>query len=128
MKLEGHVGDDAMKPWILLATAVIGASAGAASAQPGVKTPSETTICLNGSGARVSVRCRTGDASRLDVREDVCICPGATRTVRAPVCPDGVAPPIESAAYAQARLKAVSNGMVSGTWEGQPMCVAPTTR
>jgi hypothetical protein len=109
----------------VLALGVLALSAGAASAD----SKSTTTICLDGGGHQAAVHCKTQDASRLSNREDICICPGATRQVTAPLCPPGVRPPAESAAYEQARLKAVSNGSVEGaTWRGQPMCIAPRDR
>ncbi|THD61236.1 hypothetical protein [Phenylobacterium sp.] len=116
-----------MKLSILLAAASL-AVAGAALAQPGVKSSDAMTICLNGAGHKVSANCVTRNASRLDTREDVCSCPGASREVKAPVCAYGQNPPGESAAYEQARLKSIVNGRVEGTWQGQPMCVAPLSR
>jgi hypothetical protein len=87
---------------------------------------SSTSICLDGSGHQKSVQCRGQDASRLNQQQDICICPGATRQVTAPLCPAGVKPPPESMDYVQARLKAITNGSVVGaTWHGQPMCVSP---
>jgi hypothetical protein len=113
-----------MKLSILLASAALALSAGAAWADsPGGKT---TTICLDSGGHQAPVRCKTQDASRLTHREDICSCPGATQQVTVPLCARGMHPPGESAAYEQARLKAVSHGSLEGaTWQGQPMCVAP---
>jgi hypothetical protein len=118
-----------MKLSILLtgaaALSALALSAGAASAD----SKSTTTICLDGGGHQAPVHCKTQDASRLSNREDICICPAATRQVTAPLCAAGVHPPAESAAYEQARLKAVSNGSVEGaTWQGQAMCVSPHDR
>ena len=113
-----------MKLSILLAGGALALSAGAASAESmSVQT---TTICLDSGGRQAAVHCKTQSASRLSNQEDICICPAATMTVKAPLCGAGLKPPGESAAYEQARLKAVSHGSLAGaTWQGQPMCVAP---
>ena len=113
-----------MKLSILLASAALAVSAGAASADSMMlKT---TTICLDSGGHQAPVQCKTQSASRLSNQEDICICPAATLQVKAPLCGPGLKPPGESAAYEQARLKAVSHGSLAGaTWQGQPMCVAP---
>jgi hypothetical protein len=118
-----------MKLSILLGLASLGLSAGAVLASPLSDNPPKVmTICLDGIGHKVGARCHTGDASRLDTREDVCSCPAATQQVSAPVCPPGVHAPGESAAYEQARLKSINHGIVEGQWQGQPMCVAPLKR
>jgi hypothetical protein len=115
-----------MQAAIFAAIAALSLSAGSVYADSlSDNPPKSMTICLDGAGHQAAVHCRTQDASRLDAREDVCICPGATRMVKAPVCGSGVHPPAESAAYEQARLKAVSHGALDGaSWQGQPMCVA----
>jgi hypothetical protein len=120
-----------MKLSILLtgAAAALGAAALSAGVASADSTRSTTTICLDGGGHQAAVHCKTQDASRLSNREDICICPAATRQVTASLCTAGVHPPAESAAYEQARLKAVNNGsVVNATWQGQPMCVAPHDR
>jgi hypothetical protein len=119
-----------MKAIIFAAAAALGLSAGWASADSLSANPPKTmTICLDSGGHKAAVHCRTQDASRLDAREDVCSCPGATQQVTAPVCAPGVHPPSESAAYERARLRAVSHGsLADATWQGQPMCVAPRNR
>ncbi len=119
-----------MKVSIFLSIAALGLWVGAASAHSlSDNPPKSTTICLDGGGRMLPVHCRTNDASRLDAREDICICPAATLQVKAPVCASGVKPPGESAAYEQARIKAVSHGsLMDSNWQGQPMCVAPRTR
>jgi hypothetical protein len=113
-----------MKLSILLASAGLALAAGAASADSmGAKT---TTICLDSGGRQAAVHCKTQDASRLNTREDICICPAATMQVAAPLCAPGEKPPGESAAYERARLQAVSHGsLANATWQGKPMCVAP---
>lgn len=113
-----------MKLSILLAATLLAASAGLASADSIDKT--STTICLDAGGRQTPVHCKSQDASRLNSQEDICICPGATLQVKASLCAPGMHPPPESAAYEQARLKAVSHGSVVGaTWQGQQICVAP---
>ncbi len=113
-----------MKLSILLAAAALAISAGAASAD--VIDRSSTTICLDSGGRMLPPRCKSQNASRLDYQEDICICPAATRWVKAPLCADGVNPPAENAAYEQARLKAAANGgLANAAYQGQPMCVAP---
>ena len=99
--------------------------AGAATAQPiGQYPPRSTIICLDVSGRLRPKTCKV-PASRLDPSEDICICPADTERVTVPICPPGVRPPPESAAYEQARRAAVHNGSLMGaTWQGQPMCMA----
>lgn len=118
-----------MKPSIFLAAAALSFTAGIAGADSlADNPPKSTTICLQAGGELAPSQCRA-QASRLDAREDICICPAATIQVKAPVCGPGVQPPDESVDYAQARLKAVSHGSLMGaTWHGQPMCVAPRNR
>jgi hypothetical protein len=118
-----------MKPSILIAVAVLGLSAGIASADSlADNPPKSTTICLDSIGRMLPVHCRA-QASRLDAREDICICPAATQEVKAPVCGPGVHPPGESAAYERERLRAVRHGSVVGAvWQGQAMCIAPRNR
>jgi hypothetical protein len=65
-------------------------------------------------------------ASRLDPREDICTCPLGGERVTSPICPAGVRPPAESAAYEKARHAAVTNGsLVGASFQGKPMCSAP---
>ena len=113
-----------MKRSILLAAAAMSLSAGLASAD--ALDRSSTTICLDSGGRQAPVRCNQQQASRLNREADICICPAATQQVTAPLCAAGVKPPGESAAYEQARLKAVNNGsLVGAQWQGKAMCVAP---
>ncbi len=118
-----------MKSSIFLAAAVLSFSAGVACAQSLADNPPKSTIiCLDTGGQLRPVVCRA-EPSRLDAREDICICPGSTQQVTAPICAPGVTPPAESALYERERLKAVSHGSVVGaSWHGQPMCVAPRNR
>lgn len=114
-----------MKLPALLAAAVLGLS-GAASAQSLADNPPKTTtICLDVGGKLLPAHCR-GQASRLDAREDICLCPAGADRVTTPVCQRGVHAPAESAAYERARLAAVTHGSLVGqSYNGQPMCVAP---
>jgi hypothetical protein len=116
-----------MKSTILLSLAALGLSVGLACADPlSDNPPKSTTICLNTGGQMIPARCQIGEASRLDAREDICICPAGAQQVKAPVCPPGVNPAPESAAVERARMQALKNGsLVGATWQGQPMCVAP---
>jgi hypothetical protein len=113
-----------MRPWILLG-AVLSLAAGAANAQSLADNPPKTTtVCLDVAGKSLPARCH-GQASRLDAREDICLCPAGGDRVTIPVCPAGVKAPAESAAYERARLAAVSKGSLAGaSYQGQPMCVA----
>jgi hypothetical protein len=119
-----------MKAIIFAAAAMLSLSAGFAWADAtSANSPRTMTICLDGGGHKAPVKCRTQSASRIDPGEDVCSCSGADRQVSAPVCGPGERPPGESAAYEQARLKAISNGsLVGATWQGKAMCVAPRSR
>ena len=118
-----------MKGTLFAAVAALSLSAGLAYADSLVDNPPKsTTIFLDAGGQQKPVHCRA-QASRLDAREDICICPAATQTVTAPVCGPGEKPPAESALYERERLKAVSHGSIVGaTWQGQRMCVAPRNR
>src|SRR4051794_28385844 len=115
-----------MKLSILLGLAALAAGAGLARADSlSDNPPKSTTICLDAGGHQAPVQCRA-QASRLDAREDICICPAATQQVKVAVCEPGMKPSAESAAYERERLAAVSHGSVVGaSWRGQPMCVAP---
>jgi len=114
-----------MKSSILLAAALSLSGSVAFADSLSDNPPKSTTICLTSSGQLAPVHCRA-EASRIDAREDICICPAATQQVKVAVCPAGVKPPSESAAYERERLRSVSHGSVEGAmWRGQPMCVAP---
>lgn len=110
---------------IVTAVAVAGLFA-AAAAEPGSSptNPATRTVCIESNGASRPAVC-TGSASRLDNREDICICRNGRR-VEAPVCGGGERPPAESRAYERARALAVQdNSLVGDLYEGKPMCVAP---
>lgn len=114
-----------MRPWIALGVAITFA-AGAAAAQSLADNPPKTrTVCIDVSGRSLPATCRA-PGSRLDAREDICLCGAGAEMVTAPVCPKGVHAPAESAAFERARRAAISHGsLVGATYQGQPMCVAP---
>src|SRR5258706_6907348 len=98
-----------MRPWILLSAAIC-LVAGAATAQSLADNPPKTTIvCLDVAGKNLPATCHA-PGSRLDAREDICLCPTGGDRVTVPVCPKGVRAPAESAAYEKARRLAVSHG------------------
>ncbi|HEY3950939.1 hypothetical protein [Phenylobacterium sp.] len=117
-----------MKLSILLAAGAV--SLAAALAAQAADAPKTQTICLASGGQQRPATCHGyGGGSRLAAQDEVCTCPGAAQMVKAPTCAAGETPPSESAAYEQARLKAISHGSLEGaTWQGKSMCVNPTTR
>ena len=113
-----------MRSSILLAAgaAAFSLGAGFAAAQSQDNPPTTTIMCLDVSGNSLPASCKS-QASRLDPREDTCLCPTGAERVTVPICPAGVRPPAESAALERARSKAVSHGsLVGATFEGKPMC------
>ncbi len=110
---------------VMLAGLILAGSAGLAAAQGGPSNPPiQTTQCLDVGGQTLPVVCRV-PASRLDQREDFCICQDGIK-VSAPVCGSGQKPPAESRAFERARKDAARDGSLLGDlFEGQPMCVAP---
>jgi hypothetical protein len=119
-----------MRAIVFAAAAALSLTAGWACADAmSSRSPKTVTICLDPGGRTAPVTCPIHDASRLNSREDICSCPGATQQVSAPVCAPGMHPPEQSAAYEEARSKAVSHGsLVGAMWRGQPMCEAPRNR
>jgi hypothetical protein len=112
-----------MKASIVLAAAAAFVS-GAALAQP--PGPPTTTICLDVAGQKQPVTCRSQSASRINRAEDICQCLKEGQPVTVAICPAGVTPPPESAAYARERYAAVRHGsLVGATWRGRPICVTP---
>ena len=99
--------------------------AGAAHAQGPMNQnpPTKTSLCLEVSGAIIPPVChRSG--SRVDQREDICLCSAGGTKVEAPVCGPGEKPPAESRAFEKARRDAARDGSLMGdTWQGQRMCV-----
>jgi hypothetical protein len=117
--------DTRMNTPMLFACAALALVAGVAQAQPVTEDPPTTSIvCLEVGGHSVPPVCHV-PASRIDRREDICLCHEGVRTV-VPVCPPGVAPPPESASLDRARRDAVQSGTLVGmSWQGRPICVAP---
>lgn len=110
---------------MLIAAATLAALAGPAAAQGAMSSnpPKETTLCLDVNGQALPAVCKV-PSSRLDKREDICLCHAGTR-VTAPVCPAGVKPPAENVAFEKARKLAAKDGtLVGDLYEGQPMCVS----
>lgn len=109
----------------LFTAAAFVASAGLAAAQAPLNQnpPTQTVICLDVGGQSLPAVCDV-PASRLDKREDICICHTGVR-VDVPICPPGVRPPAESLAFERARREAARDGSLIGDlFEGRPMCVA----
>ncbi|MEO8115578.1 MAG: hypothetical protein ABI655_14420 [Phenylobacterium sp.] len=104
---------------ILIAAALAAATPGSLAENP----PTRTIVCLDVGGASLPAVCRV-PASRLDQREDICLCPRGMQ-VTAPICPPGVRPPAESGAFERARRLASRDGsLVGDLYAGKPMCVA----
>lgn len=108
----------------LIAAAALASSAGLAFAQAPLSQnpPTQTVICIDVGGQSQPAVCQV-PASRLDKREDICVCRIGVR-VDVPICPAGVKPPAESRAYEKARKEASRDGSLLGDlYEGRPMCV-----
>ena len=108
----------------MIAGLALAASAGMALAGPMSNPPSERSICLDVGGQSLPAVCKV-PSSRLDKREDFCLCNEGVKVI-APVCGPGVKPPAENIAYEKARKAAARDGSLIGDlYEGRPMCVAP---
>lgn len=108
-----------------LAAAAFALSTGAALAQAPLtqNPPTQTVMCLDVNGQTLPISCNV-QASRLDKREDICICHQGMK-VDVPICPPGVRPPAENIAYEKARKAAAKDmSLIGDTYEGKPMCVA----
>ena len=106
----------------VLALAASGSLARAADLTSNPPTKSE--VCLDVSGSTLPVVCKA-PASRLDKREDICICPEGQK-VEIAICGKGESPPAENVAYDRARRLAMRDGSLLGDmYEGKRMCVAP---
>jgi hypothetical protein len=112
---------------LLAALAALTLTAGVAQAQDRARsflTPATTDICLDVSGGTLPAVCKV-PASRLDKREDICVCPEGMRTT-VPVCGPGQSAPRENLALNAARRTAAKDGSLIGDlFQGQPICVAP---
>lgn len=99
--------------------------AGAAQAQGSMSQnpPTKTILCLEVNGSIIPPICHR-PGSRVDQREDICLCSAGGTQVEAPVCAAGEKPPAESRAFEKARRDAARDGTLFGdTWQGQRMCV-----
>ena len=108
----------------LLTAAAFVASAGLAVAQAPLtqNPPTQTVICLDVGGQSLPAVCKV-PASRIDKREDICICNVGTM-VDVSICPAGTKPPAETLPFEKARKAAVKNGSLIGAmYEGRPICV-----
>lgn len=118
-----------MRSIMTFALVAISAVLVSAASEPGSSplNPATRTICLDLGGETRPAVCQ-GPASRLDGRDDICICRSAQR-VEAPVCGSADRPPAENRAYELARKEAARDGsLVGDSWQGRPMCVAPRNR
>lgn len=107
-----------MRAILPAALAAFALSVPAAAQSP---APTETTVCLDVSGAKSRPLCRA-PAGRLEPAEDICSCRSGVQ-ITAPVCPPGVAPPAENVALKAARKAASADGsLVGDLFEGKPMC------
>jgi hypothetical protein len=98
----------------------------AAAAEPGDSPlrPATRVICLDVGGESRPAVCQAS-ASRLDSREDMCVCSIGQR-VEAPVCGSGERPQAENRAFERARKTAAGDGsLVGDLYDGRSMCVAP---
>lgn len=109
---------------ILIAGAVL--AAGAATAQPiGENPPTKTIQCIEPGGFSIPATCNV-PGSRLDKREDICLCPAGGQRVEVSVCAKGEKPPPESKALNIARSAGAKDGtLVGDTVDGRRICVAP---
>lgn len=114
-----------MKPLRILVASAALAAAPAALAQPiNENPPTYTVICLDVSGRSLPVACQV-PGSRVDKREDICICHEGTKT-DVSICPKGVRAPAESLALEKARkAQAKHFSLIGATFEGRPICVEP---
>lgn len=112
---------------LLAALAALTLTAGAAQAQDRARshlTPATTDICLDVSGGTLPAVCKV-PASRLDKREDICVCPEGMRTT-VPVCGPDQTAPRETVALNVFRRDAGRDGNLTGdVFHGQQICVAP---
>ncbi len=107
----------------MIAGLALAACAGAALAGPMSNPPTERTICIDVGGQSLPAVCKV-PSSRLDKREDFCLCHEGVK-VTAPVCGPGERAPSENIAYEKARKAAARDGSLIGDlYEGRAMCVA----
>ena len=107
----------------MIAGVAFAAFASGALAGPMSNPPSERTLCLDVGGQSLPAVCKV-PASRLDKREDFCLCNDGIK-VSAPVCGPGERAPAENISYEKARKAAARDGSLIGDlYEGRAMCVA----
>lgn len=102
------------------------AQAGAVAAQPIDENPPTRTIqCIEVGGQSIPPVCRT-PGSRLDRREDICICPTGGQPVVVSLCAKGQTPPPEGRALNVVRAAAARDGtLVGDTMDGRAICAPP---
>lgn len=118
-----------MRSLITVLAVSVAALLTSAAGEPGssATNPATRTICIDLGGESRPAVC-TAPASRLDGREDICLCRNAQR-VEAPVCGSGERPQAETRAFERARKAAAKDGsLVGDLYAGRPMCVAPRNR
>lgn len=102
--------------------ALLTTAAGAPGSSP--LSPSTRIICVDVGGQTKPVVC-TASASRIDGRDDTCLCEIGQR-VEAPVCGPDERPQAETRAFERARGDASRDGsLVGDLFDERPMCVAP---
>ena len=113
----------------LILSALFATSAGLAAAQPLNENPPTWTIqCIEVGGQAIAPVCKT-PASRLDLTEDICLCPAGGTQVKVAICAKGQTPPPEGKALDIARQQNFRDGSLIGdTVDGRPICVAPRRR
>ena len=112
-----------MRTLPLVAALALIAGTAQAQAPMSQNPPAKTILCLEVSGAIIPAICRR-PGSRVDQREDICLCSAGGTRVEAPVCAPGEKPPAESREFEKARRDAARDGTLMGdTWQGQRMCV-----
>ncbi len=95
--------------------------AGSAAAQPGGRLPEDGLVCMAPNGAAEPALCRRGSDYGPS---DICLCPGSSTRVDAPICAKGEKPPAETVGLMRARRLAARDGSLYGdTYEGHRMCV-----
>jgi len=104
----------------LIVAAIALGAAGAPGSSP--LNPVTRTICLDVGGELRPAYCQAS-ASRLDQREDICLCRNAQK-VTAPVCDPGEKPVSETRTFEKARKLAAQDGSLIGdSFEGRRMCI-----
>lgn len=112
-----------MKTLPLVAALALIAGAAQAQSPMSQNPPTRTILCLEVNGSIIPPVCHR-PGSRVDQREDICLCSNGGTRVEAPVCEAGEKPPAESRVFENARRDAARDGTLIGdTFEGRRMCV-----